>query len=70
MLEKMIAPVQEKRWQLVSETAGYIETLWDFGFRQNKQGSRNDKKLSGSACKSDQNDSLLMTRFFSIIKLS
>lgn len=55
MSEKMIAPIQEKHWQLVSKTAGYMETLWDFGFRQSKQGFESVEKLSGTMCKGDQN---------------
>lgn len=70
MLWKLIACIQGKCWQLVSQTAGNIQTLWDFSFRQSKQGFRSVEKLSGAVYKGNQSYSLLIICLFPAIKLS
>lgn len=70
MLWKLIACIQGKCWQLVSETAGNIQILWDFSFRQSKQGFRSVEKLSGVVYKGNQSYSLLIICLFPAIKLS
>lgn len=70
MLWKLIACIQGKCWQLVSKTAGYIQTLWDFSFRQSKQGFGSTEKLSGATYKGNQSYSLLIICLSPAIKLS
>lgn len=53
----------------VSETAGNIQTLWDFSFRQSKQEFRSGEKLSGAVYKGNQSYSLLIICLFPVIKL-